>query len=60
MEKEILFTLEKSAEGIYSAKDANSAITASGKTIEEVKLNAWDAVICKFEGKAMPSIGFAN
>jgi predicted RNase H-like HicB family nuclease len=61
MENEILFTVVKSSEGIYSAKaNNNSNITAQGKTIEEVKLNAWDAVICQFEGKTMPSIGFAS
>lgn len=60
MEKEILFTVEKSPNGGYTAKSESYAISASGTTLEELKLNAWDAVICKYEGQSMPNVAFSG
>lgn len=60
MEKEILFTVNKSANGGYVAVAEAESLSTHGNTIEEVKLNAWDVVICKFEGERMPSVAFSE
>lgn len=57
MEKEILFTVQQTPGG-YTATAEKESLSTQGATIEEVKLNAWDAVICKFEGELLPSIAF--
>ncbi len=60
MEKEILFTVQSSPSGGFTATAEAEALSTKGATIEEVKLNAWDVVICKFEGQTMPSIAFSG
>jgi hypothetical protein len=60
MEMEILFTVEKNTQGGFSATSANGSLSAQGTSIEEVKLNAWDAVICKYEGQVLPLVEFAG
>jgi hypothetical protein len=60
MAKEILFTVEKLPNGSYTANAAGDSLSTSGASIEEVKLNAWDAVICKYEGADLPSISFSQ
>jgi predicted RNase H-like HicB family nuclease len=61
MENEIIFNVVKISDGVYTASSVSSPnIVSEGKTIEEVKFNAWDAVICKYDGKKIPAIEFSH
>ena len=53
---EIIFIVEPSNEGGYTAKALGYSIFTEGETIEEVKENIRDAVRCHFEVNALPKI----
>ena len=53
---EIIFIVENSDEGGYTAKALGHSIFAEGETMKEVKVNIKAAVKCHFDKKYMPSI----
>jgi hypothetical protein len=56
-ETEITFSVQKTPDGGYEARDLGYSIFTQADTIDELKLNVRDAVRCHFdEGKAPPVI----
>jgi hypothetical protein len=56
-ETEIIFSVQKSPEGGYVARAVGHDIFTQADTMDELKLNAQDAVRCHFdEGKTLPVI----
>jgi len=53
---EIIFIVESSDEGGYTAKALGYSIFTEGETLEELKENIKDAVKCHFEEKERPRI----
>ena len=53
---EIIFIVEDSADGGYTAKALGQSIYTEGETMDELKANIKDAVKCHFEAKDMPHI----
>ena len=53
---EIIFIIEESDEGGYTARALGESIFTQGETIGEVKENIKDAVKCHFDEKALPRI----
>ena len=53
---EIIFIIEESDEGGYTARALGESIFTQGETIGEVKENIKDAVKCHFNEKALPRI----
>ena len=47
--EEIIFLVEDSLEGGYSAKGLGISIFTEGETIEELQKNIKDAILCHFE-----------
>ncbi len=48
MDKEIIFVVEEDPEGGYSAKALGYSIFTQGETIQELKENIKDALLCHF------------
>ena len=53
---EIIFIVEDSDEGGYTAKALGDSIYTEAETLEELKENIKDAVKCHFEAAALPHI----
>lgn len=53
---EIIFVVETSDEGGYTAKALGYSIHTEGESLEELKVNIKDAVRCHFEEKDRPRI----
>lgn len=47
--EEIIFLVEDSLEGGYTAKGLGISIFTEGETIEELQKNIKDAILCHFE-----------
>lgn len=56
MNSEIIFLVEESPEGGYTAKALGEAIFTEADTLEELKANIKDAVNCHFENGNAPKI----
>lgn len=53
---EIIFIIENSDEGGYTAKALGYSIYTEGETLEELKENIKDAVKCHIDVKELPRI----
>lgn len=53
---ELIFLIENSAEGGFSAKALGEAIFTDADTEEELKQNIRDAVLCHFDEDEVPKI----
>ena len=53
---EIIFIVEDSDEGGYTAKALDYSIFTEGETLDELKENVKDAVRCHFDPKEVPRI----
>lgn len=53
---EIIFIVEDSAEGGYTAKSLGHSIYTEGETLDQLKENIKDAIICHFDEKEIPHI----
>jgi predicted RNase H-like HicB family nuclease len=53
---EIIFIVEVSDEGGYTAKALGHSIFTEGETLDELKENVRDAVKCHFDPKEVPRI----
>ena len=53
---EIIFVIETSAEGGYTARALGYSIYTESETIEGLKENIRDAVKCHFDEKTLPHI----
>jgi predicted RNase H-like HicB family nuclease len=53
---EIIFIIEDSDEGGYTAKALGYSIYTEGETLEELKENIKDAVKCHFDNETLPHI----
>lgn len=53
---EIIFVVENSDEGGYTAKALGHSIHTESETLEELKENIRDAVKCHFDTKKLPHI----
>ena len=53
---EIIFIVENSDEGGYTAKALGHSIFTEGETLDELKENIKDAVKCHFDEKETPNI----
>lgn len=56
MESEIVFAVEESPEGGFSAKALGHAIHTQAETLEELKAMVQDAVRCHFEEENKPRL----
>jgi hypothetical protein len=54
--KEIIFVIENSDEGGYTAKALGVSIFTEGETLDELKKNVKDAVKCHFDKSEIPQI----
>ena len=55
-DNEVLFLVEKSAEGGYEARALGFSIFTAGDTLEDLREAVRDAVRCHFDEKDMPRI----
>lgn len=53
---EVIFIVEDSDEGGYTAKSLGYSIYTEGETLDELKENIKDAVKCHFDEKEIPHI----
>lgn len=53
---EIIFIVENSDEGGYTAKSLGYSIYTEGETLDELKENIKDAIKCHFDAKEVPHI----
>ena len=53
---EIIFIVENSDEGGYTAKGLGYSIYTEGETLDQLKENIKDAVKCHFDEKEIPHI----
>jgi len=53
---EIIFVVENSDEGGYTAKSLGHSIYTEAETLDELKENVKDAVKCHFDEKEIPRI----
>ncbi len=53
---EIIFIVENSDEGGYTAKSLGYSIYTEGETLDELKENIKDAIKCHFDVKEIPHI----
>jgi len=53
---EIIFVVENSDEGGYTAKSLGHSIYTEAETLDELKENIKDAVKCHFDKKEIPRI----
>ena len=56
MKNEIIFYIEDSIDGGYEAKALGYSIFTEGETIEELKENIKDSVLCHFEENNLPHV----
>ena len=56
MNKEIIFIVEESPEGGWTAKALGFSIFTEADSIEELKLNIKEAIGCHFENEEIPKI----
>lgn len=56
MNNEIIFYVEESMDGGYEAKALGHSIFTESDTLDELKLNIKDAVLCHFEEPDIPRI----
>ena len=56
MDKELIFLVEESPDGCFTAKALEHAIFTQAETYEELKEAAKEAVKCHFEDDEMPRI----
>jgi hypothetical protein len=56
MKNEIIFYIEDSYEGGYEARALGHSIFTEGDTIEELRENIKDAVICHFDENQAPQV----
>jgi len=56
MAKEVIFLVEEAAEGGYEAKALGYSIYTEGETVEELKKNIKDAVLCHFNENERPHL----
>ncbi len=54
--QEIIFIVEESAEGGYEAQALGHAIFTEANTLEELKAQVRDAVLCHFEEPQRPRL----
>jgi len=54
--KEIIFIVEESPDGGYTARALDESIFTEGDTIEDIKEAIKDAVKCHFEEEDLPKI----
>lgn len=54
--KEIIFVVEDSDEGGYTAKALGFSIHTEGETLNELKENIKDAIKCHFDTEELPKI----
>lgn len=54
--KEIIFVIEDSDEGGYTAKALGFSIHTEGETLNELKENIKDAIKCHFDAEEIPRI----
>ena len=54
--KEIVFIVEESQDGGYSARAVNHSIITQSDTVAELKTMIGDAVRCHFEETEMPNL----
>jgi predicted RNase H-like HicB family nuclease len=53
---EIIFIVENSDEGGYTAKSLGYSIYTEGETLDELKENIKDAIKCHFDAEEIPHI----
>ncbi|MBK7874039.1 MAG: 2-oxoisovalerate dehydrogenase [Saprospiraceae bacterium] len=53
---EVIFIIEEAAEGGYNAKALGVDIFTDAETIDELRANIKDAVICHFEENQAPGV----
>ena len=53
---EIIFIVESSDEGGFTAKALGHSIHTEGETLDELKENIKDAIKCHFDSKEVPHI----
>lgn len=53
---EIIFIVENSDEGGYTAKSLGYSIYTEGQTLDELKENVKDAIKCHFDEEEIPHI----
>ena len=56
MKNEIIFYIEESLDGGYEARALGYSIFTEGNTIDELKENIKDAVLCHFNENEAPQI----
>ena len=56
MEKEIIFTVDESAEGGFEARALGFSIFTQADTFDELKKMVQDAVLCHFDEKERPKV----
>jgi predicted RNase H-like HicB family nuclease len=56
MNTEIIFLVEESAEGGYTARALGHSIFTEGESFDELKQNIREAVACHFEEKEKPMV----
>jgi hypothetical protein len=54
--KEILFAIEESSEGGFTAKALNESIFTEAEILEQLRLNVKEAVECHFGENEMPGL----
>lgn len=53
---EVIFVVEEAPEGGFTAKALGESIFTEAETMEELKVNVKDAVVCHFDSPSMPKI----
>jgi len=56
MNNEIIFYVEESIDGGYEAKALGYSIFTESDTLDELKVNIKDAVLCHFEEQNIPHV----
>ncbi len=56
MEKEVIFLVDESVEGGYTARCLGHAIFTQADSFDELKVMVKDAVKCHFDEKDMPRV----
>jgi hypothetical protein len=56
MAKEVIFLVEESPEGGYTARALGEAIFTEGDSLEELREQVMDAVRCHFDDDEMPQM----
>ena len=56
MQSEIIFIVEESDEGGFIAKALGESVFTEGETLDELKMNIKDAVLCHFDEGMAPKI----